>query len=205
MNPSSVCMKPVPELCYAVLPSPIGPLRVWGRPGVLMAVEFPHADESSQADDCFHNRHLGPASAFPAATWKGGLGAIPANLLREDAEAMAPALSELTAYFEGRLRNFTLALDLRANPFQETVLRELARVPYGQTLSYGELAARIGRPGAARAVGMANARNPIPIVIPCHRVIGKRGDLVGFGGGIDAKRRLLDLERGVLAGSAAFP
>lgn len=189
--------EPVTTLCHAPLPSPIGPLRIWGRPGALMAIEFPHAGASSI-------KELGTPEAFPPTAWKGSLGSLPVDRFREDADVLAPALAELTAYFDGRLRRFTIALDLRATSFQEAVLRELTRVPYGQTVSYGELAARIGRPQAARAVGMANARNPIPIVIPCHRVIGKRGDLVGFGGGIEAKRRLLDLERGVLAGLPSF-
>lgn len=106
---------------------------------------------------------------------------------------------ELDEYFEGRRRDFDLPLDLRVAAFHEEVLRELARVPYGSTTTYGALAARVGHPRAARAIGTVMNRNPIPIVLPCHRVIGSNGSLTGYGGGLDAKRRLLELE-GVLLG-----
>jgi methylated-DNA-[protein]-cysteine S-methyltransferase len=106
------------------------------------------------------------------------------------------ARRELDEYFAGRRRAFDLALDLRAlPPFTVSVLRELARVPYGQTTTYGELAARVGRPRAARAVGTVMNRNRIPIVLPCHRVVGASGDLVGYAGGLDRKISLLELER----------
>lgn len=113
----------------------------------------------------------------------------------EDAGAFAEARAQLTAYFAGELTEFDLALAPETTPFQGRVLAELRKVPYGATVSYGELARRVGNPKASRAVGMANGRNPIPIVIPCHRVIGANGDLTGFGGGLDTKRRLLALER----------
>jgi methylated-DNA-[protein]-cysteine S-methyltransferase len=103
---------------------------------------------------------------------------------------------ELDDYFEGRRRAFDLPLDLRVAPFHEDVLRELARVPYGRTDTYGHLAARVGRPKAARAVGTVMNRNPIPIVLPCHRIVGTNGALTGYAGGLDTKRRLLELERG---------
>ncbi len=106
---------------------------------------------------------------------------------------------ELDEYFEGRRREFDLALDLRVAWFHEEVLRELARVPYGSTTTYGALAARVGHPRAARAVGTVMNRNPIPIVLPCHRVIGSTGSLTGYGGGLEAKRRLLELEGVLLA------
>ena len=101
---------------------------------------------------------------------------------------------ELDEYFEGRRREFDLPLDLRVAPFPADVLRELARVPYGHTDTYGKLAARAGRPKAARAVGTIMNRNPIPIVLPCHRIVGANGDLTGYAGGLDVKRRLLELE-----------
>lgn len=106
-----------------------------------------------------------------------------------------PIRRELDEYFEGRRRDFDLPVDLRPVPdFQRLVLTELAQVPYGRTETYGGLATRIGRAGSARAVGGALNRNPIPIVLPCHRVVGATGSLVGFGGGLDRKRALLALE-----------
>ena len=109
--------------------------------------------------------------------------------------AVDAARRELEEYFEGRRHAFDLALDLRAlPPFTVDVLRELARVPYGQTTTYGALAARVGRPRAARAVGTVMNRNRIPIVLPCHRVVGSSGDLIGYAGGLDRKRTLLRLE-----------
>jgi methylated-DNA-[protein]-cysteine S-methyltransferase len=101
---------------------------------------------------------------------------------------------ELDEYFDGRRREFDLPLDLRVAPFPADVLRELARVPYGRTDTYGKLAARAGRPKAARAVGTIMNRNPIPIVLPCHRIVGANGALTGYAGGLDVKRRLLELE-----------
>lgn len=101
---------------------------------------------------------------------------------------------ELDEYFEGRRQEFDLALDLRVGDFQEAVLRELARVPYGQTDTYGHLAAKVGRPRAARAVGMVMNRNPIPIVLPCHRIVGANGSLTGYAGGLRVKQALLELE-----------
>jgi methylated-DNA-[protein]-cysteine S-methyltransferase len=105
---------------------------------------------------------------------------------------------ELDEYFEGRRRDFDLPIDLRVAPFYEAVLTELARVPYGRTETYGALAAKVGRPRAARAVGTVMNRNPIPIVLPCHRVIGANGSLTGYAGGLDVKRRLLELEGATL-------
>jgi methylated-DNA-[protein]-cysteine S-methyltransferase len=105
------------------------------------------------------------------------------------------ARRELDEYFDGRRRSFDLSLDLRAlPPFTISVLEELARVPYGETTTYGELAQRVGRPRAARAVGTVMHRNRIPIVLPCHRVVGASGDLTGYAGGLDVKQTLLELE-----------
>lgn len=109
--------------------------------------------------------------------------------------AVDGARRELDEYFAGRRRAFDLPLDLRAlPPFTVAVLRQLARVPYGETTTYGALAERVGRPRAARAVGTVMNRNRIPIVLPCHRVVGSSGDLVGYAGGLDRKVRLLELE-----------
>jgi len=113
------------------------------------------------------------------------------------------AARQLRAYFAGERHSFALPLRPAGTEFEVEVWEELRRIPYGETLSYGELADRVGNPGAARAVGRANACNPIPIIVPCHRVIGADGSLTGFGGGLDTKRRLLDLERGALAFSLA--
>ncbi len=114
----------------------------------------------------------------------------------------AAVAGELAEYFAGRRRGFTLAVDPPGTPFQRQVWEELARIPYGATLSYGELARLVGRPAASRAVGAANGANPIPIVLPCHRVIGSNGALTGYGGGLPIKRALLALE-GALAAEPA--
>jgi len=106
-----------------------------------------------------------------------------------------PARRELDEYFQGRRKSFDLTVDLRAlPPFTVTVLEQLARVPYGETTTYGDLARRVGRPRAARAVGTVMNRNRIPIVLPCHRVVGSTGDLTGYAGGLDVKQTLLELE-----------
>jgi methylated-DNA-[protein]-cysteine S-methyltransferase len=110
---------------------------------------------------------------------------------------------QLDAYFAGSLTRFDLALAPTGSPFEQRVWAALQEIPYGETESYGELARRIGAPQAARAVGLANGRNPIALVIPCHRVIGASGSLTGFGGGLPRKRFLLDLEAGV--GSLVAP
>ena len=107
---------------------------------------------------------------------------------------------ELDEYFERRRTSFDLPLDLRVAPFPADVLRELALVPYGTTDTYGALARRAGRAGAARAVGTVMNRNPIPIVLPCHRIVGSNGSLTGYAGGLEAKRRLLELEGATLPG-----
>lgn len=107
-------------------------------------------------------------------------------------------LDQLHEYLEGQRRTFDVPLDLRGTPFQEAVWNQLLKIPYGVTRSYAEVAASIGRPTALRAVGGAVAANPISIIIPCHRVIGKDGSLVGYGGGLPLKERLLALEQGSL-------
>jgi methylated-DNA-[protein]-cysteine S-methyltransferase len=109
-------------------------------------------------------------------------------------DAFAVAVEQLGEYFAGERDGFDLPLRARGTAFQESVWRELRRIPYGETISYGELAQRVGQPSASRAVGTANGRNPIAVIIPCHRVIGADGSLTGFGGGLVNKRLLLELE-----------
>src|SRR5580692_1667422 len=112
----------------------------------------------------------------------------------EDKKPFKEVVRQLQAYFEGKLKDFDLPLVLEGTEFQLLVWRNLQKIPYGETVSYGQLARRIGSPDAARAVGLANGSNPIPIIIPCHRVIGSSGDLTGFGGGLPVKKKLLALE-----------
>ena len=114
----------------------------------------------------------------------------------EDHDAFAEPIEQLERYFAGELHEFDLALAPEGGEFDLAVWGELGRIPYGQTTSYGAVAVAIGHPDSPRAVGAANGRNPIPIVVPCHRVIGAGGRLVGYGGGLDTKRRLLELEAG---------
>ena len=125
----------------------------------------------------------GPRSIAPKADWKAS-----------DAPFLRRAADQLAAYFQGTLRQFDLDLKPNGTPFQLQVLDALSKIPYGETRSYGEIATQIGKPTAVRAVGAANGRNPLPIVLPCHRVIGADGSLTGFGGGLETKRYLLDLE-----------
>ncbi|MFE2755231.1 methylated-DNA--[protein]-cysteine S-methyltransferase [Actinosynnema sp. NPDC059335] len=108
---------------------------------------------------------------------------------------VAPQLEE---YFAGKRTAFDLPLSMAGTPFQRTVWDALKEIPHGETMTYGELAARIGRPTASRAVGLANGKNPISIIVPCHRVVGSTGGLTGYGGGIERKRMLLGFERGDL-------
>jgi methylated-DNA-[protein]-cysteine S-methyltransferase len=155
-----------PERCYGKLDSPVGALLLVGEGGVLREVRF--------------DTH--PLGLEPDPGWREG-GAL-----------ISRVASQLESYFTGRLERFDLPLEPQGTPFQRRVWRALGDIPFGTTLSYGELAARVGNPKASRAVGAANGRNPIPLVIPCHRVIGRGGQLTGFGGGIDRKRLLLKLE-----------
>ena len=115
---------------------------------------------------------------------------------KSDAAPFRDAIAQLEEYFAGERREFSLPLGAEGTDFQREVWRGLAAIPYGVTLSYGQLALAIGRPRAVRAVGLANGRNPISIIVPCHRVIGANGTLTGYGGGMERKRFLLDIERG---------
>jgi len=151
---------------YCYLNSPIGDLLLAGDDDGLSLIGFPK----------------GKMRHDPEPDW----------IFNE--KRLAEACQQLTEYFAGERKEFDLPLQLSGTEFQVQVLEELLRIPYGETTSYGDIAKRIGRPKAMRAVGAANGRNPIPIVIPCHRVIGSSGDLTGFGGGLDTKEALLRLE-----------
>jgi methylated-DNA-[protein]-cysteine S-methyltransferase len=161
---------------YDIVDSPVGPLLVAASARGLLRISFDAAPEEELERIA---RVAGP------------------RVLRSSSQ-IDGARRELDEYFEGRRHAFDLAIDLRGvTPFGELVLMELARVPFGETATYGDLAARAGRPKAARAVGTIMNRNPVPIVLPCHRIVGADGSLVGYGGGLDRKVALLRLE-GVL-------
>ncbi|MFE3038109.1 methylated-DNA--[protein]-cysteine S-methyltransferase [Streptomyces canus] len=153
---------------HTVIDSPYGPLTLVADDGVLCGLYM--TDQ----------RHRPPEETFgtPDDGW---------SKETED---------QLTAYFKGELKEFTLELRLHGTPFQRTVWEELRRIPHGETRTYGELAEALGSPKASRAVGLANGRNPIGIIVPCHRVVGADGSLTGYGGGLERKQRLLDFERG---------
>jgi O-6-methylguanine DNA methyltransferase len=121
--------------------------------------------------------------------------------LTEDEASLAPYVLELDEYFNGKRRKFSFPLDLRGTPFQVVCWNALLTIPYGETRSYADIARAIDHPHAYRAVGMSNNRNPIAIVVPCHRVIASSGSLCGYGGGLDIKRKLLELERATLQSS----
>ena len=127
----------------------------------------------------------GPRPLPPDPAWK------------QDDGPFDQVIAQLKQYFEGRRTAFDLPLVLDGTPFQQRVWAALQTIPYGTTISYGELAARIGRPGASRAVGLANGRNPVSVIVPCHRIIGADGSLTGYGGGLERKRLLLWLEGAV--------
>ena len=119
---------------------------------------------------------------------------LPSGDRNQDDDVLAAAREELAAYYAGTLQEFKVSLAAHGTPFQQRVWCALLDIPFGETESYGQLAGRIGAPTAARAVGLANGKNPIAIIIPCHRVIGSSGDLVGYGGGLPRKRWLLEHE-----------
>jgi methylated-DNA-[protein]-cysteine S-methyltransferase len=152
---------------YCHFDSPVGSLLLAGDGVALELISF----------------STGRAARLPSADW----------MRRND--AFKPVKQQLAAYFAGELTSFTLSLAPKGTDFQLAVWAALAQIPYGETCSYGDIANRIGKPEASRAVGSANGQNPLPIVIPCHRVIGSNGALVGFGGGLDCKQFLLRLEQ----------
>jgi len=134
-----------------------------------------------------------PDSGRPQTPVSAGLNRL-ADRWQHQAEVFSPVCRQLDEYFHGTRQHFTLTLAPQGTAFQQAVWRALQGIPYGQTASYRDIAKAVNRPRAARAVGMANNRNPVPIVIPCHRVIGSNGQMVGFGGGLAVKKRLLALE-----------
>ena len=123
---------------------------------------------------------------------------------QHDANAFPDVVVQLGAYFAGQLEEFDVDLALSGTEFQRRVWAALRTIPYGQTCSYGELAEQIGSPGGARAVGLANGRNPVAIIVPCHRVVGSSGAMTGYGGGVDRKRALLDLEASRISAQSAL-
>ncbi|MER6157801.1 methylated-DNA--[protein]-cysteine S-methyltransferase [Streptomyces sp. NPDC001868] len=153
---------------HTVVDSPYGPLTLVADDGVLCGLYMTE------------QRHRPPEESF------GG----------RDDTLFAEAEEQLEAYFAGESKEFTVELRLHGTPFQRRVWEQLARIPYGETRSYGELADALGNPKASRAVGLANGKNPVGIIVPCHRVVGSDGSLTGYGGGMERKRRLLDFERG---------
>ncbi|MCH5670402.1 methylated-DNA--[protein]-cysteine S-methyltransferase [Streptomyces gilvus] len=153
---------------HTVITSPYGPLTLVAEDGVLCGL-YMTDQRHRPAEETFGDRDDSP---------------------------FGEAEEQLRAYFDGELKEFTLELRLTGTPFQRTVWDQLRRIPYGETRSYGELAAALGNPAASRAVGLANGKNPVGIIVPCHRVVGADGSLTGYGGGLPRKRRLLDFERG---------
>ncbi|MCP4303117.1 MAG: methylated-DNA--[protein]-cysteine S-methyltransferase [Gammaproteobacteria bacterium] len=151
---------------YCYLDTPIGELLLAGENDALSMIGFP----------------------------KGSMRRDPESEWIYNEKPLAKARQQLREYFAGDRKDFDLPLQFNGTEFQVKVLKALQKIPYGETVSYGEIAKRIGKPKAVRAVGAANGRNPIPIVLPCHRVIGSSGDLTGFGGGLDTKEALLRLE-----------
>jgi methylated-DNA-[protein]-cysteine S-methyltransferase len=147
--------------------SPVGPLLLAADDSGLRSIEFMSGRRPVQANP----------------QWQ------------EDVEPLRETIRQLRAYFAGELESFDLKLAPQGTAFQLSVWNQLCEIPYGETISYGELARRVGNPNASRAVGLANGSNPIPIVIPCHRVIGSNGKLTGYGGGLPIKEKLLGLER----------
>lgn len=142
---------------------------------------------------------VGSEDGLRAVLWaveRPGRVRLPAGTADGDHPVLTEAVAQVEAYWAGDLKEFDVALDLAGSDFEREVWATLAEIPYGSTWTYGAMAERLGRPGAARAVGAAIGRNPLSIVLPCHRVVGAKGALTGFAGGLDAKRRLLDHEAG---------
>lgn len=154
---------------YAYLDTPIGTLLIAGDANAVLQITFPSRGKAAKAEAGWVESQRGP---------------------------VGEAIRQLREYFAGKRTGFDLPLAPRGTEFQRSVWRQLQEIPYGETISYGELARRVGNPKASRAVGSANGANPLPIVIPCHRVIAGNGTLGGFGGGLPMKQTLLALEQG---------
>lgn len=154
---------------HTVLDSPMGELTLVAQDGVLAGL-YMEQQRHRPAQSMFGERDAGPFDAV---------------------------VEQLGEYFDGARTEFDLPLTLNGTPFQRAVWAGLCEIEFGETVSYGELAERIGRPGASRAVGLANGKNPIGIIVPCHRVVGSTGSLTGYGGGIERKRELLGFENRV--------
>ena len=162
----------VPGLTHTFVESPVGPLLLVARGAELVRLHFVSGRRPVD---------------------------VPAGSLEDDTRLRA-VREQLTEYFGGARTAFEIPLSLEGTAFQRRVWTALCEIPYGETISYGELARRIGQPTAVRAVGLANGSNPIAIIVPCHRVIGANGTLTGYGGGLPTKARLLDLEKGAGVG-----
>jgi methylated-DNA-[protein]-cysteine S-methyltransferase len=156
---------------YTIVPSPVGKLRLVGSDRGLLAV-----------------------------SWESKGSSVPRLETMEDPHhpVLVEAARQLDQYFAGQRKEFELKLEFRGTDFQKRVWDELLKIPFGETRTYGEIARRLGNVNAMRAVGAANGRNPIPIIAPCHRVIGASGALVGFGGGLEVKEYLINFERGAI-------
>ncbi len=167
------------KLYFQELETPLGTLVVVGSSKGICRICF--SVQSFRDSSPWFKRHF---ACLPEKGWQPSL--------RE-------AIGQLTEYFEGKRRDFDLTLDLRGTPFQLGMWRQLLKIPYGSTASYGEVALQMRNPRASRAVGSAAGSNPVPIVVPCHRLIGQDGSLVGFGGGLAIKQKLLGSENGQAA------
>ena len=160
------------QRAHTTIDSPVGPLTLVARDGVLCGLYM------------VEQRHRPGDEAFG----------------RPDATVFAEATEQVQEYFAGRRTGFDVPMAFIGTEFQQRVWRALRHIPYGQTRSYGQIAEKIGSPAASRAVGAANGRNPISVIIPCHRVVGSTGHLTGYGGGLERKQLLLDFERNVVSG-----
>ncbi|MFI0895945.1 methylated-DNA--[protein]-cysteine S-methyltransferase [Streptomyces sp. NPDC020983] len=158
---------------HTIIDSPVGPLTLVTRGGGLAGVYM--TDQ----------RHLPSQETFGP------------RVAVTDRPVLARTAEQLAGYFAGDVRDFDIDLSTSGTPFQQRVWAALRDIPYGETVSYGELAAVLGQPTASRAVGLANGRNPVSIIVPCHRVVGANGSMTGYGGGIERKRWLLSFENGM--------
>lgn len=166
-NPDDAAGETTEPIRFRVVDSPVGPLTIAGRHGRVSHLRM---------DD---QRH----PPGDRGSWE------------HDPDGFADVAEQLAAYFAGDLTEFTVDLEVSGTDFQLRVWGALRQIPYGETWTYGELARHLGTPGASRAVGLANGRNPVGIIVPCHRVVGADGSLTGYAGGVDRKRLLLDLEQ----------